>query len=155
MCKNTSFLKNGGKSLRLSFLVALILAESVNLFAITFGPPSKVESAFKEQFPAIEAVKWETSDNNFIAKFKEKNSIVKVFFDSLGNLLESEKEIPIDELPEKVVLYLKTQDDGVKIFKAYKIEKNERHQVLYDVVAKVHFKKSTFTISKDGYLTSR
>jgi hypothetical protein len=155
MCKNTSFLKNGGKSLRLSFLVALILAESVTSFAITFGPPSKVESAFKEQFPSIESVRWETSDNSFIAKFREKNSIVKVFFDSLGNFLESEKEIPIEDLPEKVVLYLKTQDEGAKIIKAYKIEKNSRHQILYDVVARVQFKKSTFTISKDGYLTSR
>jgi hypothetical protein len=156
MCTYMLFIKNGGKTLRQSVLLALIIAESFSVFAISFGPPSKVEDAFKLEFPTVEDVKWESSDNKFIAQFKEKHSLIRVFFDSLGNLLESEQEIPVEELPEKVILYIKTQDETAKILKAYKINKKEgRTKELYDVVAKVHYKKSTFTISKDGYLTSR
>jgi hypothetical protein len=150
--------KTGNKLfIRLTFLVAFIMLTAIEVFSLPTGPPAKVEEAFKQQFPSVSDVKWEQNERHFIANFKDQKTLMKVFFDSVGNKLESEKEIEIADLPEKVVLYLKTQDETAKIIKANRIDKTigNRDIVLYDVVAKVHSKKSTYTISKDGYLTSR
>lgn len=135
-------------------LIIFLLMQKADA-AMMDPPPSKIETAFKEQYPSIHDVKWAKSDNTYIAQFKENASFVKVSFDTSGNVLESETEIPVEELPQKVVLYITTQDETAKIIKAYKIEKKDRHKVVYDVVAKIHSKKTKITISSDGYLTSR
>jgi hypothetical protein len=136
-------------------VLLFILIGNLSAFSIQLGPPSKVEAAFKEHFPDVNNVIWEQDDRCFIANYKEKNTIARVFFDSLGNILESEKEISIKDLPEKVILYIRTQDETAKIIKAYKIEKKDQRIELYDVVAKIQFKRTKITISRDGYLTSR
>lgn len=137
----------------IALLTALFFAEKTVAIAQQ-DPPSKVENAFKEQFPSIQDVRWAKNDNNYIAEFKDHNIPVKVLFDSSGNFVESEKEIEVSALPEKVVQYITTQDETAKIYKAYRIEKNGQRKELYDVVAKIHYKKSRITISRDGYLTS-
>jgi hypothetical protein len=138
------------------FVAVLVLFLSTEkTSAISFDPPSKVETAFREQFPSINEVKWAKSDNTFVAEFKDNNYPVRVSYDTLGNFMESEKEIAIEDLPAKVLLYINTQDETAKILKAYRIEKKGQRAELYDVVAKIHYKKSRITVSKDGYLTSR
>lgn len=137
-----------------AILIAFFLVQKADAASMD-PPPTKVETAFKEQFPSINDVKWAKGDNTFIAEFKENNSLMRVSFDTSGNVLESETEIDVKDLPEKVVLYVTTQDETAKILKAYKIVKTDRHKVLYDVVAKIHYKKTKITISSDGYLTSR
>ena len=122
--------------------------------AIIQDPPSKVEIAFKQQFPSVNDVKWAKNDNTFIAAFMDKDALVKVSFDPTGKFVESQKEIPVDQLPQRVLAYIMTQDETAKIIKIYKIEKNSQPKELYDVVAKIHNKRSLITISKDGYLTS-
>ena len=135
-------------------LIALLVVQKAD--AASFDPPpTKVETAFKEQYPSVDDVKWAKSDHTFIAQFKENNTLMKISFDTLGNVIESETEIEVADLPEKVVLYITTQDETAKIYKAYKIVKRDRHKVMYDVVAKIHYKKTKITISNDGYLTSR
>lgn len=117
-------------------------------------PPSIVESAFKTQYPSVHSVKWAKSDASYIAEFKEKDAHVKALYDSAGNFIESEQAIEVSELPENVVLYIMTQDETAKILKAYKIVRAGQRKELYDVVAKIHYKKSRITVSRDGYLTS-
>jgi hypothetical protein len=149
------FLMNVSSKLTICSAALIFFLAPQRTIAVTQDPPSKVEFAFKQQFPSINEVKWAKSDNTFVAEFKDKHTQVKASFDSSGNFVESEQEIDIAELPQKVVLYILTQDETAKIFKAYKIERaGGTQKVLYDVVARIHYKKSKITISKDGYLTS-
>lgn len=155
MCKLNFSMKTPTRLVVCSAVLSAFLIIQKSDAAVSDPPPTKIETAFKEQYPLVSDVKWAKSDHTFIAQFKENNSVMKVSFDTLGNMLESETEIDVKELPEKVVLYITTQDESAKIMKAYKIVKKDRHKVLYDVVAKIHYKKTKITISNDGYLTSR
>jgi hypothetical protein len=144
---------------RLKIIVFLLLA-SVTGIAQSLGPvnpPNTVQSAFSKKFPGADNIKWERypeEKKEFLADFIFDNIHLKAYFDKNGNWIETEKEIKTRDIPERVMLSIRTQYPHDKIIKAYEIEKDGK-VMLYEIVLRTDEEKTSFVVSNDGYFTSR
>lgn len=121
------------------------------------NPPTNIAQKFSERFPKADRIKWEKIEEDkkpFIAQFTLDKVDMRAFFDKNGNLVEVEKAINPKELPERVLLSIRTQYPHEKIIRAYDIEKDQKNH-LYEVVLKTDLGKTSLVVSKDGYFTSR
>ena len=87
--------------------------------------PKTVKEGFKKSFPNSKAEEWEKEDGNFEAEFDVKKVETSALFDASGNLLQTEVEIPVKELPKAVIDYLSKNETGKKIKEAAKITDNK------------------------------
>ncbi len=87
--------------------------------------PTTVKEGFKKSFPNSKAEEWEKEDGNFEAEFDVKKVETSALFDASGNLLQTEVEIPVKELPKAVIDYLSKNESGKKIKEAAKITDNK------------------------------
>lgn len=87
--------------------------------------PTTVKEGFKKSFPNSKAEEWEKEDGNFEAEFEVKKVETSALFDASGNLLQTEVEIPVKELPKAVIDYLSKNETGKKIKEAAKITDNK------------------------------
>ncbi len=87
--------------------------------------PTTVKEGFKKNFPNSKAKEWEKEDGNFEAEFDVKKVETSALFDASGNLLQTEVEIPVKELPKAVIDYLSKNEAGKKIKEASKITDNK------------------------------
>ena len=83
--------------------------------------PNAVRSAFQKQYPTAQKVKWEKEKENFEAEFKLDKTETSVLIDLQGNILETETEIAINQLPKTILDYVTTNCKGQKIKEAAKI----------------------------------
>lgn len=83
--------------------------------------PVQVKTAFQKQFPNTKEAKWEKEGNNFEAEFELNNTEQSVLLDAQGNLIETEIEIAVNQLPNGVLDYIKTNYQGEKVKEAAKI----------------------------------
>jgi len=83
--------------------------------------PVQVKTAFQKQFPNIKEAKWEKEGNNFEAEFELNKTEQSVLLDAQGNLIETEIEIAVNQLPNGVIDYIKTNYQGQKVKEAAKI----------------------------------
>lgn len=83
--------------------------------------PQVVKDAFKKQFPGAEEVKWNKEGVNFEASFEKNENDMSAVIDAKGNILETEVDIEINELPQAVQDYLAKNYAGKKINEAAKI----------------------------------
>lgn len=83
--------------------------------------PSIVKSALKSKFPNAKQVKWEQEKEHYEASFKLNKKNYSVLIATPGNILETEEEIKIENLPVKAKAYLAKNYAKQKIKEAAKI----------------------------------
>ncbi len=83
--------------------------------------PASVKTAFQKNFPQAKVEKWEKEGSNFEAEFELNKTEQSVLFDAQGNLLETEVEIELNQLPKGVLEYVKANYKGQKVKEAAKI----------------------------------
>ena len=83
--------------------------------------PTPVKTAFLKNFPQAKAEKWEKDGANFEAEFELNKTEQSVLFDAQGNLLETEVEIKLNQLPKGVLEYVKANYKGKDVIEAAKI----------------------------------
>ena len=84
--------------------------------------PTIVKHAFSNDHPGI-TPEWEKEDGNFEASFKKNGHDMSCVIDNSGTILETETDIPVSELPQEAVSYLKTHYKGHGVKEASKIVK--------------------------------
>lgn len=70
--------------------------------------PVSVKTALQKQYPKAAKVKWSKEADKFEAEFDLNKEETSVLMDASGNVLETEVEIEISQLPKGVAEYVKT-----------------------------------------------
>jgi hypothetical protein len=84
--------------------------------------PAAVKAKFAALYPNITDPKWDKENGNFEAGFDTKSTGEgSVLFDPKGNLLETEVEIELSQLPKGVLEYVKKNYPTLKVKEASKI----------------------------------
>jgi hypothetical protein len=83
--------------------------------------PTPVKTAFQKQYPNTKGVKWDKEGEKFEASFDLNKIDNSVLFDAQGNILETEVEIELNQLPNGVLDYVKTNYKGQSVKEAAKI----------------------------------
>lgn len=110
--------------MRKSIIMALGLLFSLAVSAQKFKEsevPAVVKDSFKKNYSATKEVKWEKEGANFEAEFEMGEIEQSVVYDASGNLVETEIEIKIEELPDAVRDYVSRNYKDSKIKEAAKI----------------------------------
>jgi hypothetical protein len=95
----------------------------VMMSVVSFGQniPTPVKNAFQQKFPNVQKVKWDKEKNNYEASFQINKVDNSLLFDANGNLLETEVEIQINQLPKGIANYINSNYKGQKIKEGAKI----------------------------------
>lgn len=126
-----------------------ILIISGSLFANS-KPPKEVQNSFNERFPAVSNVKWAKENNDeWEANFILNGVKSSANFSEDGKWLESESEIPVSELPEKVISSISAGYNGYNITGAAKIE-NVKGETIYEADLKSGKMKKEVFYLEDG-----
>ena len=100
------------------------------MFAVTFANaqkisdkevPTVVKSTLQKNYPNAKELKWEKEKGNYEAEFEVDETDYSLLIDISGNILETEIEIKIDELPANAKDYVSKNYAGQKIKEAAKI----------------------------------
>jgi len=83
--------------------------------------PATIKSAFQKQHPNAKEVKWEKENGNYEAEFEIGETETSVLYDATGNLLETEVEIAVADLPKQASEYIQAHYKDQKIKEAAKI----------------------------------
>lgn len=83
--------------------------------------PTPVKTAFQKQYPNTKEVKWDKEGEKFEASFDLNKIDNSVLLDAQGNILETEVEIELNQLPNGVLDYVKTNYKGQPVKEAAKI----------------------------------
>lgn len=83
--------------------------------------PSEVRTAFHKAYPDTKEVKWDKEGEKYEASFDVNKVDHSVLYDAKGNLLETEIEIELNQLPATISDYVKTHYTGQKIKEGAKI----------------------------------
>lgn len=83
--------------------------------------PAVIKSAFQKQHPNAKEVKWEKENSNYEAEFEMGETESSVLYDATGNLLESEVEIAVADLPKGASEYIQAHYKDQKNKEAAKI----------------------------------
>jgi len=87
-----------------AMITSLAWAQKINEKEV----PIAVKNALHQKYPDAKDVKWEKENQYIEAEFDVKKADVSVLFDDQGNIIETEQEIEINELPKGVVDYVKS-----------------------------------------------
>jgi hypothetical protein len=83
--------------------------------------PATVKKTFAIHYSTIKEAKWEKEGSNYEAKFDLNKVETSVLIDANGNLMETETEIAVAELPQPASAYLAKNLKDQKIKEAAKI----------------------------------
>ena len=97
--------------------------------------PTPVKTAFQKNFPQAKVEKWEQEGVNFEAEFELNKTEQSVVFDEQGNLLETEIEIELNQLPKGVLEYVNANYKGQNVKESAKIT-DAIGTVIYEVEIK-------------------
>jgi hypothetical protein len=100
------------------------------MFAVSFANaqkvsdkevPTVVKNTLQKSYPNAKEIKWEKEKANYEAEFEVNETDYSLLIDVSGNILETEVEIKIDELPAKAKEYVSKNYAGQKIKETAKI----------------------------------
>jgi hypothetical protein len=83
--------------------------------------PAPAVSALHQMYPELKDYKWYNEDGNYEAEYELNGMEAAVTFDSNGNVMETEKEIPVSSLPATVTEYISKNYSGATIKEATEI----------------------------------
>ena len=83
--------------------------------------PANVKSTFQKKYPTAKEVKWDKEGEKYEASFDLNKTDNSVLMDGQGNIIETEVEIELNQLPKGVLEYVKANYKGQKVKEAAKI----------------------------------
>jgi len=83
--------------------------------------PAAVKDALKKAYPTAKVEKWEKEDTNYEAEIKVGKAESSIVYEASGNLIMTEVEIKVSELPKGVTDYISKNLKGKKAKEASKI----------------------------------
>jgi hypothetical protein len=93
--------------------------------------PLKIKNALHKIFPKAHNVKWDKEDENYEASFKVGTVDNSVLISANAQIVETEVEIKVNQLPEKALRYLKENFKNQKVKEAAKIV-TEKGTITYE-----------------------
>jgi len=107
------------KSIITSVAIAVLAITTVSAQKISESKvPANIVKAFKTKYPKTEKGKWEMEKGNYEAEFELNEVETSVVLDAKGNILETETEISVSQLPKAVVEYMAKNAPKEKIKEA-------------------------------------
>jgi len=94
----------------------------------TNGGKISVPDAVKKAFQTAHSDKkaeWEKEDDSYEAEYKENGIEKSIVYDAQGNVIETEAEIPVAELPAGVADYVNKNHNGYTIEEAERMESSK------------------------------
>lgn len=103
-------------------LIVVVFVFTVSLNAQELNIPARAKEAFSKLYPKVAKVHWgKEGKNELEVSFKNDETNMSVVLNDEGRVLETETEIDIYKLPEKVLQYVKENYPHHKITEAAKI----------------------------------
>jgi uncharacterized membrane protein YkoI len=96
------------------------------------GIPKNVKEKFSADYPNVTDAEWETEGEYFEAEAMVDGKMTSIIYDAEGNVIETEVEIAIEDLPEAAMTYLQHNFPGTKIMELEKgnhFEKGDFYEV--------------------------
>ena len=97
--------------------------------------PTNVKSSFQKNYPAVKNVKWDKEGDKYEASFDLNKNDNSVLMDAKGNIIETEVEVELNQLPQGILDYVKTKYAGKQAKEGAKITDAEG-KVTYEVEIK-------------------
>jgi uncharacterized protein (DUF2147 family) len=107
------------------FIVLFISAGALTAFGQKLNAdkvPAAAKAAFSKAHPGITGT-WEKEKGNYEIEFKDAGKKMSCVIDKSGNIIETETDIAVTELPATVLTYMKEHYKGAKIKEAARIVK--------------------------------
>lgn len=123
------------KKTAITIVVMLIAAMSFAQKVQEKNVPASVKSAFKKAYPAATSTKWDKEEDKYEASFDLNKVDHSVLMDAKGNIIETEVEIELNQLPKGVLSNVKSKYAGHKAKDAAKIT-DAKGTVTYEVAIK-------------------
>lgn len=101
----------------LSFTTNCLFAQKIKADQV----PAPVAKSFAAKHPAVTAEKWEKEGENYEVEFESKEGETSLLMDAKGNVLETEVEVAIDQLPQAAKDYMAKTYKEKKIKECAKI----------------------------------
>ena len=83
--------------------------------------PANIKSAFQKKYPSATSVKWDKEEEKYEASFNLNKTGHSVLMDAQANIIETEVEIELSQLPPGILDYVKKHYTGRKVKEAEKI----------------------------------
>lgn len=103
------------------FMLLLLIFPACAQKAKQADIPATVKAAFTKLHPEVSKVKWEKEDAEFEANFYLGKAEQSIVFDAQGQIMETEVEITVAELPSNAKEYIAQKFKNAKIVEATKI----------------------------------
>ena len=97
--------------------------------------PMNVKSSFQKNYPTVKQVKWDKEGDKYEASFDLNKNDNSVLMDAKGNIIETEVEVELNQLPQGILDYVKTNYAGKQAKEGAKIT-DAKGKVTYEVEIK-------------------
>ena len=103
-------------------IIVVVLFFSFTVFAQNVKVPQKTKDGFAKLYPNVIKVKWgKEGKKDFEAEFTQNGQTISVVMNKNGELLETEADIDISDLPKGSSTNISEKHPGYKITEAAKI----------------------------------
>ncbi|MFI5135303.1 MAG: PepSY-like domain-containing protein [Chitinophagales bacterium] len=83
--------------------------------------PAPAVSAFHKMYPEVKEYSWSKDEGNYEAEYDMNKMEMAATFDKDGNLVETEKGIPVKDLPAGIADYVSKNYSGASIKEASQV----------------------------------